>query len=269
MLTSPHKYNEKNKMSASSANLAQRGYQYGFSENGNAMYDLTGRQRKAHTMIAVLQDYFGGNLNSRSILNLGGSTGIIDSVLAQHVQTVTSVDIDEKAIAYAQQHFSTPNLQFALGDAMNLAQADNTFDIVICSQVYEHVPDSAQMMQEIHRVLKPGGVCYFAASNRLMWNEPHYNLPLLSVMPRSIAHSYLRLAHKGDYYYEKHLSYWGLKKLVSHFKCHDYTTRMLASPLQFGIEYMVNPDYFKGKLAKFLAKYCFWSLPGYIWILEK
>jgi 2-polyprenyl-3-methyl-5-hydroxy-6-metoxy-1,4-benzoquinol methylase len=256
-------------MNASSTDFTQRGYQYGFSENGTAMYDVTGRERKAHTMLAVLRDHFGGDLDNLSALNIGGSTGIIDSVLAMHFQYVNSIDIDEKAITYAQQQFSTPNLQFAVGDAMNLCQADNTFNVVICSQVYEHVPDSAQMMREIYRVLKPGGVCYFAAGNRLMWNEPHYNLPLLSVIPRSIAHRYLRLTNKGNFYYEKHLTYWGLKNLVSHFKCHDYTTKMLASPAQFGIEYMVNPNHFNSKLAKSLAKYCLWSIPGYIWILEK
>ena len=79
------------------------------------------------------------------------------------------------------------------------------------------------MMNEIHRVLKMGGVCYFAAGNRLMYNEPHHNLPLLSVLPRPLAHIYIRMAGKANFYYEKHLSYWGLKQLVQQFKRVDYT----------------------------------------------
>jgi SAM-dependent methyltransferase len=81
-----------------------------------------------------------------------------------------------------------------VADALHLPFADDSLDVVICSHVYEHVPEPVQMFREIHRVLCMGGVCYFSAGNRLMWNEPHYNLPLLSVLPRPLAHLYIRLA---------------------------------------------------------------------------
>ena len=251
------------------APLSPRDYQYGFSDKGSAMYDTVGRQRKAHTMLAVLQDHLDTPLHQLTLLNIGGSTGIIDAYLAQSFKTVIGVDIDEKAIQYAQTHFTTDNLSFALGDAMQLTYADAAFDVIICSQVYEHVPDAQKMLQEIHRVLKPGGICYFAAGNRLMWNEPHYNLPLLSLLPQWLADRYVKVMHKGDYYYEKHLTYWGLKQLTQRFTVHDYTAKMLASPTQFGIDYMVNPNSIKGKLARFLSQHLLWLVPGYIWLLEK
>ncbi|WMP18891.1 class I SAM-dependent methyltransferase [Thiothrix lacustris] len=247
----------------------QRDYQYGFSEKGTAMYDVTGRERKAHTMVAVLQSHLGQDLQHLTLLNIGGSTGIIDGHLAQHFQSVTSIDIDQAAIQYAQTHFSTDNLQFALGDAMELGYDTSSFDVIVCSQVYEHVPDASKMMQEIHRVLKLGGICYFAAGNRLMWNEPHYNLPLLSILPRFIADQYVKVMSKGDHYYEKHLTYWGLKQLTHRFTVHDYTARMLRSPQKFGIDYMVKPNTIKGKLAQFLSEHLLWLVPGYIWLLEK
>lgn len=248
---------------------AQRSYQYRFSEKGTAMYDQSGRIRKARTMVAVLQQHLGENLGSLSLLNLGGSTGIIDNHLAQYFHSVNSIDIDTGAIAHAQANFSQPNLHFAIGDAMEIAYPDQQFDVVICSQVYEHVPNAARMMQEIYRVLKPGGVCYFAAGNRLMWNEPHYNLPLLSVIPHAVADLYVRLAGKGQHYYERHLTYWGLHKLVHAFRLHDYTARMLTAPEQFGISYMLSPGSVKAKLAAWLSQYLPWLVPGYIWILEK
>lgn len=235
------------------------------------MYDQEGRLRKARTVIAVLQDHLEttNKLQTLSLLNLGGSTGIIDSHLAQYFQSVTSIDIDQSAIEYAQTHFTTPNLHFAVGDAMAISYPDRSFDVVICSQVYERVPDASRMMQEIHRVLKPGGICYFAAGNRLMWNEPHYNLPLLSVLPAFMADIYIRLLGKGTHYYERHLSYWGLQWLASCFKVHDYTARMLQKPEQFGIGYMVNPGSTKARLATWIAAHLIWLVPGYIWLLEK
>ncbi|HQU15932.1 MAG: class I SAM-dependent methyltransferase [Gammaproteobacteria bacterium] len=247
----------------------ERGYQTGFSSKSAAMFDVDGRQHKARTMVAVLEDYFDGPVNQRSVLNVGGSAGIIDDYLSRHFKSVVGIDIDADAIEHAQRSFSNPNLTFEAGDAMNLRFAEGTFDVVISSQVYEHVPDAGKMMEEIYRVLKPGGVCYFAASNRLRWNEPHYDLPLLSVIPRPLAHLYMRLARKGDFYYEKHLSYWGLKRLIRRYSLLDYTRAVIERPERFATDYMIRPGSAKARLAAFVAKYFLWAAPGYIWVLRK
>jgi ubiquinone/menaquinone biosynthesis C-methylase UbiE len=232
------------------------------------MYDHMPRQNKAHTTLMVLEDYFGGSIKDKTLINVGGSAGIIDEYLARHCAFVVGTDIDEKAIAYAQQQFQADNLTFAVADAMQLQYADNSFDIAVCSHVYEHVPDAKKMMAEIQRILKPGGVCYFAAGNRLMWNEPHYNLKLLSVIPRPLAHVYIRLAGKADYYYEQHLSYWGLKALIRPFTHIEYTRKIIENPEQYGAEYMLKPNTKKSLIARIVAKYAVWLLPSYIWILE-
>lgn len=233
------------------------------------MFNIAERQRKAKTMIAVLQDHLPTELSKLSALNVGGSTGIIDDYLSDHFAQVVGIDIDEKAIAHARDNYQKKNLQFEVGDAMNIDYGPATFDVVVCSQVYEHVPDARVMMSEICRVLKPGGVCYFAAGNRIMWNEPHYNLPLLSVLPRSLANLYLKATKKGSSYYEKHLTYWGLKRLTVDFEITDYTGKIIFSPQQFAADYMIKPGTLKAGLASFIARYFIWLAPGYIWILQK
>ena len=233
------------------------------------MHDLHGRERKARTMVAVLQDYFQHPLDHLTLLNVGGSTGIIDNFLAGHFQSVVGVDIDADAIEHAKQTYERENLTFENGDAMALKYPDNSFDVAVCSQVYEHVPDAGAMMEEIFRVLKPGGVCYFAANNRIMWNEPHYGLPLLSVVPRPLAHVYIRLARKASHYHELHLTYWGLRRLVRRFTIHDYTRRIISAPEKYATDYMVRPGTARGRIAVFIAKSLYWLMPGYIWILQK
>lgn len=42
-------------------------------------------------------------------------------------------------------------------DICNLPFEDGSFDTIICNHVLEHIPDDAKAMQELHRVLKPGG----------------------------------------------------------------------------------------------------------------
>ena len=44
------------------------------------------------------------------------------------------------------------------GDALRLPFPDNTFDRVICSEVFEHIPDDRGAMAELTRILRPGGV---------------------------------------------------------------------------------------------------------------
>jgi ubiquinone/menaquinone biosynthesis C-methylase UbiE len=44
------------------------------------------------------------------------------------------------------------------GDITRLPFADHSFDVVICSEVLEHIPDEAEAIREITRVLKPGEI---------------------------------------------------------------------------------------------------------------
>ena len=44
------------------------------------------------------------------------------------------------------------------GDALRLPFPDDTFDRIICSEVFEHIPDDSAAMAELARVLRPGGV---------------------------------------------------------------------------------------------------------------
>lgn len=246
-----------------------RGYQYDFSVHNSGMYDVEGRTRKAETMVRVIEDFAGARLGDMDLLNVGGSAGIIDNHLAQRFRRVVGIDIDESAIRFAVSRYSRPNLEFCVGDALALNYPDASFDVVICSHVYEHVPDAAKMMAEIYRVLKPGGLCYFAAGNRVMWNEPHYNLPLLSVLPRWLAHRYVRWAGKADHYHELHFTCWGLRRLVAGYTLHDYTRALARDPERFGVDYMIPATGPKHALVNFISRVLYWMMPGYIWLLEK
>ena len=64
--------------------IMKRGYQYDFSTKPAGNYDVLGRQRKAKTMVAVLGNYFSVPLDELRVLDVGSSTGIIDSYLADH-----------------------------------------------------------------------------------------------------------------------------------------------------------------------------------------
>jgi len=248
-------------------------YQYGFSEmHQEVMYDQDGRHQKAKKTLAVLSDFIvttGHDPANLSLLDIGCSTGHMTQVYGSAFGKVVGIDIDVSAVQHAQQNNDLDNITFSVSDSMALGFEDDAFDCVTCTQIYEHVPDSKQLMSEIYRILKPGGICYFAAGNRVKFMEPHYGLPLLSIPPKSIGHLYVRLAGKADHYYETHLSYWGLRKLVSQFSIFDYTAKVIADPVKFHATELVRADSLKQTISLAILKVAYWLCPTYIWILRK
>ena len=234
-----------------------------------AVYSAELRERKASTIVAVLQDFFGVDLGSLTLLDIGSSTGIIAHYLSQHFGRVAGIDIDRSAIDFARRTFKKANLHFVLGDAMDMAFADHAFDVLICGHIYEHVPDARRLMDEIYRVLKPGGICYFAAGNRLSILEPHYRLPFLSMLPKRLSHLYLRLTKRGKIYHENLLTYRKIRGLVNRFLVVDYTRRIVENPRLFHADYMIQEGTFKFRLANFMVRYAYALCPTYIWLLVK
>jgi len=248
----------------------KRTAQLGYSGlHGDLYYGRSNRERKAFTMVAILHDYLGEKLKSSKILDVGASTGYIDNIIADYSSQVEGLDIDEDAINFAKKTFNKNNLNFELSDALNLNYENESFDIIICNHVYEHVTDDRVLMDEIYRVLKFDGICLFTAGNRICLIEPHYKLPFLSLLPRFISHIYMRLMNKGDYYHEKHRTYWGLKKLICNFSYDDYTKEVVACPERFKVDYMIKQGSFKQLVAVGICKYIFWACPTYIWVLKK
>lgn len=247
-------------------------YQKNYTENPVAkknMYDEDGRGTKAMKIVAVLKEHC-GELSQLSILDVSCSTGLMPRCFAPHFSRVTGIDIDEGAVAHARECNDLANVDFKVMDALHTGFADNTFDVVVCNQMYEHVPDAEQLLQEIRRILVPGGVCYFGATNRLKVIETHYGrLPFLSFLPKPLANLYLRILGRGDRYYENLYTYWTLKRMCKSFDVTDYTVDVVRQPARFGAVDTLTPGSWQQKLALLVLRYAYWFSPGYIWLLEK
>lgn len=64
---------------------------------------------------------------------------------------------ESETIQYTTTDLNSP-LADVPADICNLPFADNQFDFILCNHVLEHIPDDFKAMQEIYRVLKPGGI---------------------------------------------------------------------------------------------------------------
>jgi 2-polyprenyl-3-methyl-5-hydroxy-6-metoxy-1,4-benzoquinol methylase len=247
-------------------------YQENYTQNPVAqrhMYDRDERELKALKIVAVLRDYL-GDLGPLSVLDMSCSTGLIAAQLAKQFGLVTGIDIDKAAVAHATREFSNARVKFDCMDALSTGFADRTFDVVICNQMYEHVPDARKLMAEIHRVLKEGGVCYFGVTNRLKIIETHYGkIPFLSWLPKPLANAYLRLLGRGTHYYENLLSYWGLSRLTRDFERVDYTVKVIRDPERFHATDSVRAGSLAQRAALAVARTAYWFMPGYIWLLRR
>jgi ubiquinone/menaquinone biosynthesis C-methylase UbiE len=247
-------------------------YQSDFSQNHKELFRFQEREQKAKKIIAVLKDYFQQDLSyikNLNLLDIGSSTGIMTHLLSKYFAVTIGIDIDEEAVKFSKEKFENKNLHFYLQDAMKMDFTDNSFDVVTCAHIYEHVPDSHRLMKEIYRVLKPGGICFFSAGNRFVFMEAHYKLPLLSVMPKFLAHKYIKIFKKAEFYYETHLTYWGLKKLVKEFEIVDYTKRVIKEPAFFYATDMIKDNSNIKYVYLFILMIAYWLCPTYIRILKK
>lgn len=251
--------------------MKKRGYQYNFSELDPSMHDFDGRKQRAFKILAIIKDFIADYSSKKTkdliCLDIGCSVGTITKTLAPHFKKIIGTDIDDPGIKEANKNNTYKNLSFKLEDVLNLSFKDNSFDVVICNNVYEHVPDPFKMMKEIHRVLKKGGFCYFAATNKYMVIESDHKLPFLSWLPLPLASFYLKLAGKGDYYYERPFSYNQLKKMVSAFKAYEYTLRVLKEPKIFKANHTASKIISHIPLI-FIKPFMFFS-PQFFWILVK
>ena len=243
-------------------------YQLNYSNLKPSMYTEVERTKKANKTISVLKDYF-NDTSSLSLLDIGSSTGIMTNEYAKHFKNVTGVDVDTTAVQYSNNQFKRENLKFICAPIEESDFPDLSYDVITCSQIYEHVPSDKKLIEEIFRLLKPGGVCYFAAGNRFKIIEPHYKLPFLSFFPKKVANIYIRLFTKHDFYYENLKSFRNLKKLVSKFEIIDYTLKIIKNPSRYSADEMLLEKTLKHFLFNVIAKVFYFMIPTYIWILKK
>jgi ubiquinone/menaquinone biosynthesis C-methylase UbiE len=227
------------------------------------------REKRAKKIIAVLKDHC-GNLSNLKLLDMSCSTGFMVRIFGESVEFATGMDIDKTALCVAARLEINDRVNFVASDALQTCFRDASFDIVVCNQMYEHVPSAEKMMNEIYRILKEDGVCYFGATNRLKIIETHYgNIPFLSYFPKIISNFIIKKMNRGDEYYETLYTFWGLKKLVNNFIINDYTVKIIKYPEIYSAENIITPSSLKQKIAYLISKYAYSFLPGYIWILSK
>jgi len=102
------------------------------------------------------------------VLDIGCGGGSACEFLARLNACVSGIDLSLNSIKIAQEHANESNLKidYRWGVAENLPYEENSFDVILCFDVLEHVDDWKQVISEAYRVLKKDGLFLFDTINK-------------------------------------------------------------------------------------------------------
>ena len=104
---------------------------------------------------------------SGRILDIGCAAGGEIPELRARGFSVVGIDISPHMLEFARYRFaSDPQVTFCLADTDRLPFLTQSMDHVICLGVFEFLPNYHAAVQEIHRVLRPGGLAIFAIDRK-------------------------------------------------------------------------------------------------------
>ena len=110
------------------------------------------------------------------VIDIGCGTGFLCESVAEVVGEtgrVVGIDISADLVELADCRNIRDWLSYRVGDALAIEEADVSFDVAVCTQVAEYIPDVTKVISETYRLLKPGGRALFVATdwNGVIWHS--------------------------------------------------------------------------------------------------
>ena len=137
------------------------------------------------------------NLEGKRVLDIGCGGGILAESMAQSGADTCGIDLSEKALKVAELHALEVGAQLSYRSisAESLAiEEPDSYDVVTCMEMLEHVPDPASVVRACATLCKPGGTLFFSTLNR---SPKSYLFAIVG------AEYVLKLLPKGTHEYSK------------------------------------------------------------------
>ena len=181
-----------------------------FSAMAAEWWDPKGKFRPLHKFnpvrLTYIRDRVSGNfgreakalqpLKGLRILDIGCGGGLLSEPMARMGADVVGADASEKNIMIAKTHAAGSGVavDYRAVTAESLAEAGETFDVVLNMEVVEHVADVEFFMSTCASMVRPGGMMFVATINRTM------KAAALAIFA---AENVLRWLPRGTHQYEK------------------------------------------------------------------
>lgn len=142
-----------------------------FNSQAAFWWDENGPFKTLHHINPVRTDYVKQfiDLNGKKVLDVGCGGGVFSESMASNGANVTAIDLAEESLEIAKLHLyeSSHKIDYqkiSVEDFSN--DNENTFDVIVCMEMLEHVPDPQSIVDACAKLLKPGGWLFLSTINR-------------------------------------------------------------------------------------------------------
>jgi 2-polyprenyl-6-hydroxyphenyl methylase / 3-demethylubiquinone-9 3-methyltransferase len=170
-----------------------------FAELAHKWWDKTSEFKPLHEINPLRLNYIDQaiGLKGKNVLDVGCGGGILSESMAEKGARVMGIDLGEKALKVAELHSLESGIavNYKLISVETLAeQQPESFDVITCLEMLEHVPNPASVIAACSKLVKPQGHVFFSTINR---NPKAYLLAVIG------AEYILNLLPRGTHDYEK------------------------------------------------------------------
>jgi len=143
-----------------------------FSDLAHRWWNEDGEFRPLHQINPLRLDWIHSlcPLKGLKVLDVGCGGGILTDSMARAGAITTGIDLSSNALRIAQMHAldaHTQDVQYREISAESMAaEQPNSFDVVTCMEMLEHVPCPASVVGACATLVKPGGWVFFSTLNR-------------------------------------------------------------------------------------------------------
>ena len=176
-----------------------------FEQLASRWWDPNSEFKPLHDLNPLRLQYIDerASLDGKSVLDVGCGGGILSESMAALGARVTGIDAGQAPLEVAKLHLLESGHEVDYQHIMveELAeQQPESFDVVTCMEMLEHVPDPGSVISSCARLLKPGGMAFFSTINR---NPKAWMLAvvgaeyLLQMLPRG-THEYAKFIKPSE-----------------------------------------------------------------------
>jgi len=114
-------------------------------------------------------------VKDKQVADIACGTGYGTQLLARAgAQTVRGVDLSGEAVNFSREHYHAPNVTFEVASAEKLTPLkDRQFDLVVSFETIEHLPNVEAYLDEMARILRPGGTFLVSTPDRRIASVMH------------------------------------------------------------------------------------------------
>ncbi|MGB5277682.1 MAG: bifunctional 2-polyprenyl-6-hydroxyphenol methylase/3-demethylubiquinol 3-O-methyltransferase UbiG [Gammaproteobacteria bacterium] len=216
-----------------------------FEELATRWWDKQGEFKPLHDINPLRLNFIdtGSPLSGKRVLDVGCGGGILSESMAQCGAVVTGTDMGKAPLSVARLHAMESELdidyQQITVEELAASHAD-TFDIITCMELLEHVPDPFSVIKACTQMVKAGGSIYFSTINR---NPKSYLFAIIG------AEYLMKMLPPGTHDYSKfirpsELDVWcreaGLNVISIQGISYNPVTRMYRTSGDVTVNYMVH-----------------------------